>query len=69
MTVAQCKDCPLTYELMPPADVEFDIPKEIKPTSGEFLERFYECQSGHRNTVYYWTKKEYFFFFFATKSG
>lgn len=61
MTTAQCKDCPLTYELTPPADAAFDTPKESKPTSGEYLERLYECDSGHPNKVY-WVKKQHYFY-------
>jgi hypothetical protein len=61
MTTAQCRECPLTYELTPPADADFKTPKENKPTSGEYLERVYECESGHRNTIY-WVKKPAPFF-------
>jgi hypothetical protein len=55
---ASCSECPGTYELVPPSDLEYSEPKE-KPTSDDNLKRIYECdEEGHRNTIY-WHKKEF----------
>ena len=58
MTKASCSECPSTYELVPPPDPEYSEPKE-RPTSDDNIKRVYECEEGHRNTVY-WEKKEFF---------
>jgi hypothetical protein len=52
-----CAKCPSTFELVPPADPEYSIPRE-KPKSNDYIERFYECEEErHRNTIY-WEKEE-----------
>jgi len=52
---AQCAECPNSFELIPPADASYKIPKE-KPTSDDYIKRVYECEEGHRNTIY-WEKE------------
>lgn len=52
---ASCSECPETYELVLPADVEYCVPKE-KPLNDDHKKRIYECENGHRNTIY-WHKK------------
>ena len=49
----QCSECPRTYELIPPPDVWYSIPREAKPANDKFLKRVYECENGHLNTVYW----------------
>ena len=56
MTKSACKDCPNTFELIPPADKEYTIPRE-KPQTDDYIERFYECEEGHKNTIY-WEKED-----------
>ena len=52
-----CSECPGSYELIPPADPNYRIPRE-KPTSDDYVKRVYECEKGHRNTIY-WEKKAF----------
>jgi hypothetical protein len=55
---ASCKECPSSFELVPPADTEYSIPREIHQTDN-YIERNYECaDKGHRNTIY-WEKEEH----------
>ena len=56
---ASCSECPGSFELIPPADKDYCVPKLSEPEPADFIKRFYECESeGHRNTIY-WTKKDY----------
>lgn len=51
---AKCPDCTGTYELIPPVDSRYNIPRE-KP-SDDCEKMFYECDGeGHRVTIY-WEK-------------
>jgi hypothetical protein len=57
MTKASCKECPSSFELVPPADTDYSIPRERHQTEN-YIERIYECvDEGHRNTIY-WEKEE-----------
>ena len=48
-----CSQCPSSYELLPPADMRYSIPRE-KPTSNDYIQRIYECdEEHHRNTIYW----------------
>lgn len=51
---ASCSECPSMFELIPPADKSYRNPRE-KPTSDDYIKRIYECEEGHRNTIY-WEK-------------
>jgi len=55
----QCAECPETYELIPPGDSAYSIPKERK-TTDDCITRFYECKNGHRNTIY-WEKQPLYY--------
>ena len=58
MTRASCKECPSSYELIPPADTDYSVPRE-KPKTEDYIQRIYECaEEGHRNTIY-WEKEEH----------
>ena len=48
--------CPSTFELIPPSDGYYNIPKE-KPTSNDNIKRIYECENGHKNIIY-WHKRD-----------
>lgn len=50
---AQCVECTSTFELIPPADKDYSIPKETPAPNGEHVLRIYECEEGHRNTIYW----------------
>ena len=51
-----CKDCPSSFKLILPADIDYCIPKE-NPTSDDYMVRIYECEEqGHRNTIF-WHRK------------
>lgn len=52
---AQCNECPNSFDLIPPADSSYKIPRE-KPTTDDNIKRIYECPEGHRNTIY-WEKE------------
>ena len=54
---AQCSECPNSFEIIPPADLSYKIPRE-KPTTDDNIKRIYECPEGHRNTIY-WEKKSF----------
>jgi len=54
--IIPCKECPNTLEIIPPADPRHTIPKEKKPDHDDYTERIYECDEGHRNTIY-WVNK------------
>ncbi len=52
-----CNKCPSSFELIPPADKSYSIPKENVVYGEEHIPRIYECEDGgHRNTIY-WHKK------------
>jgi hypothetical protein len=56
---SSCSECPNSFELIPPADREYTVPRE-KPKSEDYIKRIYECNGeGHRNTIY-WEKEEFF---------
>jgi hypothetical protein len=54
-----CSECPGSFELTPPADSEYCVPKE-KPSNDDHIRRIYECEDNHINTIY-WHKKEFIF--------
>lgn len=54
---ASCSECPSSYELVPPPDPNYKVPRE-KPTSDDYIKRIYECENGHLNTIYW--EKEWF---------
>jgi hypothetical protein len=51
MTRASCKGCPSSYELIPPPDADYSVPRE-KAQTDDYIERICECEEGHRNTIY-----------------
>jgi hypothetical protein len=53
---ASCAECPSDFELVPPADRAYCVPKSER-SKRDCLERFYECEEGHRNKVY-WEKED-----------
>jgi hypothetical protein len=56
---ASCSECPSSFELIPPADSAYNVPKE-KPTTEDYIKRIYECDDEkHRNTIF-WQKTESF---------
>jgi hypothetical protein len=56
MSRAQCSECPSSFELVPPADPEYSIPKLGQPSDPDYIKRIYECDDEkHRNTVW-WTR-------------
>lgn len=56
---ASCSECPSTYELVPPPDSSYSEPKE-KSDSDDNIKRIYECENGHRNTIYWHRRKNVF---------
>lgn len=51
----QCNNCPESFELVPPADKSYIIPRE-KHTTEDHIKRIYQCPKGHLNTIF-WEKK------------
>lgn len=54
-----CSECPSSYELVPPPDLSYSEPKE-RPDSDDIIKRIYECENGHRNTIYWHKRKNVF---------
>lgn len=51
--ITQCSECQGRYELVPPADPRYTIPRE-KPTSDDYIKRVYECDEEHHLNTIYW---------------
>ena len=48
-----CHDCPNTFEMIPPIDSRYTIPRDEKPENGEYRMTIGECESGHINKIYW----------------
>lgn len=57
---ASCSQCPSTYELVPPAEQEYSVPRE-KPRTEDYRKRIYECEDEQHQNIIYWEKQEHFF--------
>ena len=56
MIRTSCKECPSSFELIPPADTDYSVPRE-KPKTEDYIQIIYECaEEQHRNTIY-WERK------------
>jgi hypothetical protein len=60
MTKASCSECPSSFELIPPADPEYNTPRQ-KPESDDYIKRIYECDEEHHRNTIYWEKEEAIF--------
>jgi hypothetical protein len=54
---ASCAQCSSSFQLIPPADTDYTIPKE-KRTSQDYLKREYECEANHHVNTIYWQRYE-----------
>jgi len=54
---ASCSECPNSFELIPPADKDYSVPKE-KTSSDDVIKRVYECDEEHHRNTIYWHKPE-----------
>lgn len=54
-----CPECPGTYELVPPTELEYNTPRE-KPTSDDYRKRVYECDDERHLITVYWEKEKFF---------
>jgi hypothetical protein len=52
---ASCSQCSHSFELVPPADIDYDTPKE-KATSQDYLKRTYECEVNHHLNTVFWQR-------------
>jgi len=52
-----CNECGGIFELIPPADTEFCIPKENK-SEEDYIMRRYECDNLAHQKEIYWIKKD-----------
>lgn len=53
-----CSQCPSTYELVPPAETEYSIPREA-PKTNDYRKRIYECEHEQHPNIIYWEKHEH----------
>lgn len=50
----RCTQCPGSFELIPPADPQYSIPKMKEPSDSDYIKLFYECdEEGDRNTIWW----------------
>ena len=53
-----CYKCTSSFEIIPPPDVHYCIPRE-QPKTSDYVSSIYECdESHHRNSVY-WERKDH----------
>ena len=55
---AKCPECQGTYELIPPVDPSYKVPRE-KPTSDNYIKMVYECDEEHHLTTIYWEQEAF----------
>lgn len=56
----QCSKCPSSFDLIPPADPQYNIPRD-KIEHDENIPRTYECkEKKHPNTIYWHKDKPVF---------
>jgi hypothetical protein len=54
---APCAECTSSFNLLPPADEEYHIPKE-RPRGEDYIKRLYECELNHHPNIIYWQKAD-----------
>lgn len=54
---ASCFECGSSFEIIPPLDLQYCIPRE-KPKTRDYLSRTYECTSNHHKNAIYWERKD-----------
>jgi hypothetical protein len=53
-----CFECTSSFEVIPPSDQEYCIPRE-KPKTNDYVLRAYGCDESHHKNSVYWEKKDY----------
>ena len=53
-----CTDCGGEFEIIPPIDAEYYIPKLNRPKDDDYEERAYECDNFAHRKIIYWIKKD-----------
>ncbi len=53
---ASCSQCSSSFNLIPPADEEYNLPRE-KPRDEDYLKRVYECELNHHLNTIYWQRR------------
>ena len=53
-----CYVCTSSFEIIPPSDLQYCIPRE-QPKTSDYVSRTYECDERHHRNPVYWERKDY----------
>ena len=53
-----CNACTSSFEIIPPSDLHYCIPRE-QPKTSDYVSRTYECDENHHRNPVYWERKDY----------
>ena len=53
-----CYICTSTFEIIPPLDLHYCIPRE-QPKTSDYVPSVYECEESHHKNSVYWERKDY----------
>ena len=57
-TIRKCPECQGRYELIPPADPSYKVPRE-KSKSDDYIKMVYECDEEHHLITIYWEQEAF----------